>query len=233
MQIERKKISSQVLDKLMEMIKSSELPANSQMPTENELSKLFGVSRSPIREALSVLEASGIIETRQGGRSWINEVSLANLMEQVQLEIVSREQVLDLLEMRTIIESEVAALAAERHTEEDIKEIFTILENFREVMVSGAGIGYELDYAFHNAIVKSAYNPFLTETMHNLSDLHLKALKFSLEKNLGWGTKRKEVYLEHLQIYEAIKSRDSELARQAAKTHLTNVRKKLGDTRIK
>ena len=117
MQIERKKFSSQVLDKLMEMIKSSELPANSQMPTENELSKLFGVSRSPIREALSVLEASGIIETRQGGRSWINEVSLANLMEQVQLEIVSREQVLDLLEMRTIIESEVAALAAERHTE--------------------------------------------------------------------------------------------------------------------
>ena len=67
--IERKKVSSLVREELIKMIKSGELPPNSKLPTEQELAEKFGVSRVPLREALSVLEATGVIESKQGGGS--------------------------------------------------------------------------------------------------------------------------------------------------------------------
>ena len=232
MLIERKKVSSLVREELIKMIKSGELPPNSKLPTEQELAEKFGVSRVPLREALSVLEATGVIESKQGGGSWVKEVNLATMLDSVQFEMVDVRQVHDLLEMRTIVESEAAFLAAERHKEEDIKELYESLLAFKQVMDDDKQVGYEADYAFHRVMVKAAYNPFLTQTIDHLSDLHLRALKFSLEKNLGWSSKRKEVYREHEKIYEAIKNRDAINARNAVKEHLTNVRIKLKDERV-
>ncbi|MEN1967888.1 FadR/GntR family transcriptional regulator [Lentibacillus sp. N15] len=232
MLIERKKISSLVLEQLINMLQSGELPPNSKLPTEMELAKKFGVSRGPLREALSVLEASGVIDSRQGGGSWIKEVNLANMFEQVQLEMVDIEQVHDLLEMRTIIESEAAYLAAQRHKAKDLDDLLTSLQAFSKVIEDDQEVGYEADYAFHRILVRSAYNPFLTETMNNLSELHLKTLKFSLHKNLGLEQKRKDVYMEHVTIYEAIKNRDGQAAKDAVFHHLINARRKLGDKRV-
>lgn len=214
------------------MIKSGEIPPNSKLPTEQELAEKFGVSRVPLREALSVLEATGVIESKQGGGSWVKEVNLATMLDSVQFEMVDVRQVHDLLEMRTIVESEAAYLAAKRHKAEDIKELYESLLAFKQVMDDDKQVGYEADYAFHRVLVKAAYNPFLTQTIDHLSDLHLRALKFSLEKNLGWSSKRKEVYREHEKIYEAIKNGDAINARNAVKEHLTNVRIKLKDERV-
>lgn len=232
MQIQRKKVSELVLEELKKMIKSGEIPPDSKLPTEKELTERFGVSRVPIREALSVLEASGIIESKQGGGNWLKEVHLANMFETAQFEMVDIKQVHDLLEMRTIIESEAAYLAAHRHQQADIEKLKECLDTFKEVMNDEWSVGYEADYQFHRTVVKAAYNPFLTKTMENLSDLHLRALKFSLEKNLGWAAKRKEVCLEHEEIYEAIKRGDAEAARAAVAGHLTKARIKLNDPRV-
>ncbi|MFP3489946.1 GntR family transcriptional regulator, partial [Staphylococcus sp. SIMBA_130] len=87
------------------MIKTGKFPPNSQLPSENELVKMFGVSRSPIREALSVLAAGGLIESRQGGRSWVKEVNVAEMLKQVHFEMIKVEEVQNLLELRTIVES--------------------------------------------------------------------------------------------------------------------------------
>ncbi|WP_225344135.1 FadR/GntR family transcriptional regulator [Virgibacillus sp. SK37] len=232
MQIERKKVSELVLEELKNMIKSGEFPLNSKLPSEKELTQRFGVSRVPLREALSVLEASGIIDSKQGGGNWVKEVSLARMFENTHFDMVDVSQVHDLLEMRTIIESESAFLAASRHKEEDIIKLKSSLDAFREVMNDEWSVGYEADFTFHRLLVKAAYNPFLTKTMNNLSDLHLRALKFSLEKNLGWAAKRKEVYLEHLEIYEAVKLRDGQAAKKAVINHLTKARIKLNDERV-
>ncbi|MET3696610.1 GntR family transcriptional repressor for pyruvate dehydrogenase complex [Bacillus oleivorans] len=232
MRIKREKVSNLVLEEIKKMIKSGEFPPNSKLPSETELAKMFGVSRSPIREALSVLAASGLVESTQGGGSWVREVSLAEMLEPVQFEMVEVEQVQDLLEMRTIIESEAAFLAAKRHKPKDIEDLEEALEAFRKVSEDQFKIGYEEDYAFHRIIVRAAYNPFLTQTMDHLSELHLKAMMFSLEKNLGWEAKRQEVFMEHVHIFNAIKNRDSQAARDAVIEHLTNARIKLGDKRV-
>lgn len=227
MKLERKKTSELVLEELKKMIKAGEFPANSKLPSEMELAKLFDVSRAPIREALSVLAASGVIESRQGGRSWVKDTDLAKKLESVQFEMIGMEEVLDLLEMRTIIESEAAFLAAQRHTHADLKDLANSLEVFSLTVKDSHTVGFEADYDFHRIIVRSACNPFLTQTMDNLSDLHMKAVEFSLSKNLGWEVKRKEVYEEHKEIYEAIKNRDRLKAKNAVIAHLTNASNKL------
>jgi len=227
MKLERKKTSELVLEELKKMIKAAEFPPNSKLPSETELAKRFDVSRAPIREALSVLAASGVIESKQGGGSWIKDVDLAKKLESPKFAMIRMEEVLHLLEMRMIIESEAAFLAAQRHTQADLKDLANSLEIFSLTVTDSHTVGFEADYDFHRIIVRSARNPFLTQTMDNLSDLHMKAVEFSLSKNLDWEVKRKEVYEEHEKIYEAIKNRDCLGAKHAVIAHLTNASNKL------
>ncbi|MBT2688069.1 FadR family transcriptional regulator [Bacillus sp. ISL-47] len=231
--IERKKVSGQVLEQIKQMIKDEKFPPNTKLPSENELAKLFGVSRAPIREALSVLAASGVVESRQGGGSWVREIQLANMLESVTFDMVHTDQVFELLEMRSILETEAAYLAASRHQGEDLLSIEAALRKFKETVENDSKIGHEADYQFHREIVKASKNQFLLQSIENLSELYQKALVFSLKKNLGLQRKREQVYKEHLNIFEAIKNRQPKEAAHFMKVHLTNARIKLGDERVK
>ena len=226
--IRRQKVSDQVLAQMKEMIMEGKFSVNSKLPSENELAEIFQVSRSPIREALSVLAASGIIESRQGGGSYVKAISLSNQIEDMAYEFVDINEVLDLLELRIIIESEAAVLAALRHTKEDIYALEQALEAFRKkTMEDDAGVGHEEDYQFHKIIVTSTQNPFILQSFENISSLLQKALAFSLKFNVGYKRKREMVFNEHVNIFEAIKNRDTSLARDSMKIHLTNAYEKL------
>ncbi|MBM7703008.1 FadR/GntR family transcriptional regulator [Metabacillus iocasae] len=229
--IERKKVSSQVLDQLKEMIKDKTFPPESKLPSEHELSKMFGVSRAPIREALSVLAASGLIESRQGGGSYVKRVELAGMLDPVTFEMVEMDQIYDLLEMRSIVESEAAKLAAERRNEEDLDLIREAINSFKQTIDNYSTVGHEADFQFHYAVVKAASNPFLMQAFENLAELNRKALLFSLKKNVQ-KEKREKVYKEHVRIYEAILDQDAERASKSMRIHLTNARIKLGDERV-
>lgn len=227
MKIERKKISAQVLEQLNEKIKSKEFPPNQPLPSENELAKLFGVSRAPVREALSVLSASGIIESRQGGRSYVKELHLVDMMDRLTLQYISLEEVFELLELRMIMETEAAALAANRRSSSDLEKIKNALKGLEETLTNPDEVGLQADLDFHKYMIEATKNSFMVGVMDNIGDLYRKAVAFSLKKNLGLQRKRESVYLEHEAIYKAIESQDEENARKAMKNHLQNVRKKL------
>ncbi|WP_252315912.1 FadR/GntR family transcriptional regulator [Sinobaca sp. H24] len=230
--IDRKKVSSQVLERIKDNIKSGEFPAGEKLPSEMELARQFGVSRAPIREALSILSASGIVELRQGGGSRVNAVPLVDMLEQIPYDVVKVEEVHDLLEMRSVIEVEAAAFAAVRHTSAEEDELKEALEEFSKTVADQKEVGAQADFSFHRVILKAARNPFLEQTMNNVSGLLQKALDYSLSQNVGRQEKREEVYEEHQVIYEAFCRRDPEAARTAMRTHLENARRKLGDTRV-
>lgn len=230
--IERKTVSSQVFQELKEMIMDKSFPPNSKLPSENELTQLFGVSRSPIREALSILSASGLVESRQGGGTYVREVSLVNMLDTMTFEAINIEQIYELLEMRTVLETETAAFAAQRATPEDLRKIKSALQVFERDMEDENSVGSEADFLFHHEIVKASHNKFLLQSVENLRELYEKSLHYSLEKNIGLKRKREQIYQEHLKIYESIESRDQEAARYYMKRHLYNVRIKLGDTSI-
>ncbi|TWI58073.1 FadR/GntR family transcriptional regulator [Halalkalibacter nanhaiisediminis] len=228
--IQRRKISEQVLEEIKALIKNGTFKPDEKLPSEMELAKMFQVSRSPVREAISVLAATGMVESRQGGGNWVRKVEFAEMLEQVTIELVDIKQVYELLELRTIIESEAAALAAKRHDQKDIIELEEALHVLGENMLNNRGsIGDAEDFKFHKTIVRASKNPFLVQTIENISDLYQKALKFSLKQNVAY-EKRESVFHEHQAIFEAIKNRDSEAAAENMKKHLRTARMKLGDT---
>src|SRR5699024_5280192 len=150
--IERKTISSQVLDRLKIMIKEGVFPVSSKLPSESELTKMFGVSRPPIREALSILEASGIIESKQGGGRYVKEINLADKLESIKFEVINVDQLYNLLEMRTIIEAKAACFAALRATPDDLAKIKDALERFSIIIEDETFVGSEPDIEFHYLI---------------------------------------------------------------------------------
>lgn len=229
----KKRVSDQIIEQLKEKIKNKEFPPDSKLPSENELAKMFGVSRAPIREAISVLVASGLVKSVQGGGNFVQEVPLVDLLDAVALEMVTEEEIYNLLEFRTVIETEAASFAAQRRTEEELQEIRIALEQFAETVNDDQAIGDVSDYNFHQSIVRASHNSFLIQTLENLGDLYQKTLNYSLKKNLGLKRKRESVYLEHLAIFEAIENKDEQAAADAMKKHLINARTKLGDPRLK
>ncbi|UOQ92381.1 FadR family transcriptional regulator [Halobacillus shinanisalinarum] len=229
MKIERKKISMQVFDRIKDLIQQKELKPGDRLPTEKQLSEMFGVSRTPVREALSVLEASGLTVSKQGGGSIIQVTSLTNLMEETQFEFVDTDEILNLLETRIILEEEAARLAAIRATANDIAMIKERLEDLRTSQNDNQ-VGYKEDIAFHHAIVKASHNPILIQTIENIMNLYEKAIRFSLTKNMGIKEKRAQVLSEHERIYTAIRLNDGAQSRDEMHHHLSNACKKFKDT---
>ncbi|PSL48453.1 GntR family transcriptional repressor for pyruvate dehydrogenase complex [Salsuginibacillus halophilus] len=225
--IERRKVSHQVLDEIKKRIKSGEFPVNEKLPSETELAEIFGVSRSPVREALSVLAATGVVESKQGGGSWVRPLQITDFLEKTTLEVMTPAEMIQLLETRMILETEAAALAAERATEAERKAMAEAQKDLEKLIDDDEQIGDEADFAFHQAVMKGAKNPILLSTFTNISDLYNKAMKISLEINRMIRGKKQQVYDEHNKVYEAIVAGDPEAAREAMHIHLSNSKEKL------
>lgn len=226
--IKKQKVSVLVLEKIKELIKNGTFPAGTKLPAEDTLAKKFQVSRASVREAISALAAIGIVESNQGGGNWIKAIDVDVLLEKATIEMISIDQVQELLDFRIIIETEAAALAAVRRTEEDLENLQAALEEINKSMVSDfLSVGNEADYRFHNTVVRSSDNSFLIQTVENIAELYLKLMKFSLEYNIGLQQKREEIYNEHEKIYEAIKEKDPKASAYFMKQHLLTVKYKL------
>src|SRR5699024_9891132 len=115
-------------EEIKNKIRSGEFPLNSKLPSENELAKMFNASRVPVREALSALSSHGIIESVHGGGNWVRPKPFEKLLDNSLIEVISYEQIIELLETRIILETKAASLAALRHDEKDLYEMYRAQE---------------------------------------------------------------------------------------------------------
>ncbi|HFI5323401.1 TPA: FadR/GntR family transcriptional regulator [Serratia liquefaciens] len=225
--VTRQKASHQVLAQLKEGISNGTFPVGEKLPSENLLAEAFGVSRVPVREALGILEVSGIISSRQGGGHRVEQHSLLSKYQPLVLEIADPGEVEALLEMREVIEQQAASMAAERHTEQELRAIELALNDFKRCTLDEGLIGHREDYLFHRAIMQASHNPFFVQILDNMHELYLGVLVYSLSKNLGRQDERQRVIDEHQRVFMAIKARDPAAATAAMQSHLSNVRGKL------
>lgn len=225
--VTRQKASHQVLAQLKEGISNGTFPLGEKLPSENLLAEAFGVSRVPVREALGILEVSGIISSRQGGGHRVEQHSLLSKYQPLVLEIADPGEVEALLEMREVIEQQAACMAAERHTEQELRAIELALNDFKRCTLDEGLIGHREDYLFHRAIMQASHNPFFVQILDNMHELYLGVLVYSLSKNLGRQDERQRVIDEHQRVFMAIKARDPAAATAAMQNHLSNVRGKL------
>ncbi len=122
-QIKTKKIYEEVADALLEKIKAGELKPGEKLDSVQALSESFQVSRSAVREALSALKAMGLVDMKQGEGTYIREFEPSHVSQPLSSALLmKKEDVKQLLEVRKLLELGVAAMAAEKRTEDDLQK---------------------------------------------------------------------------------------------------------------
>ncbi|TIS50219.1 MAG: FadR family transcriptional regulator, partial [Mesorhizobium sp.] len=207
-------------------IESGELNPGTRLPTEQELSEKFGVSRNVVREAIAQLRADGMIEARQG----IGAFVLAP--EQRAAIRIDREALKDshnmerLFELRCILEAESAALAAARRGQEHLDSIKAALDRMggEERWEEGS---IDADLLFHREIARATGNSYIhtfisfvcEQIRHSIHYARLtNPLHDLVEVNVG----------EHVRIYEALVAGDPAAAEAAMRAHIVGAADRVG-----
>lgn len=156
------KLSEQTSDRLYEMIVDDHLyPPGSKLPNENELSRTLDVSRTTLREAISFLVAQGILEIRRGKGTYVSEELPSVGLDMTALAGVrSRVRAKDLFEMRLIFEPATVALACQRATDDELRQIAKKADRVERVAAEG-GDWPLADQEFHWAIIKASHNEYM------------------------------------------------------------------------
>lgn len=216
----RANVKTELLDRMCRLIADRGLGLGDRFPSENELIKLFGVSRPSIREAISALSSMGILEQRVGSGTFMAARLSEPILQRIKIRIsLTPEQFVQVLEARRVLEGEFAALAAVRATPEDLAEIdrhrLAVKEHRDDAQRST-----EDDFAFHSAIARSSGSPLLVDVYDHIADQMFQQHYFVTlrEKRL---TDRSLAH--HDAIVDAIRRRDSEEARRQMHAHLDDV----------
>jgi GntR family transcriptional regulator, transcriptional repressor for pyruvate dehydrogenase complex len=225
-QIRPKKIYEEVAETIHEMIRKGQLLPGERLDSVQQLAENFQVGRSAIREALSALKAMGLVEMKQGEGTFIREFDVDQINFPLSTAILmNKKDVFDLLEVRKIIETGAAMAAANRRTEDHLQKMEEILKDMM-VVQGDEELGEKADLQFHLAIAEASGNIMLANLLNQVSELMVETMK---ETRRLWlyskQTTTSKLFLEHVEIFEAVKDKDAERARLGMRTHLENVEK--------
>ncbi|WRS27534.1 FadR/GntR family transcriptional regulator [Oscillospiraceae bacterium MB08-C2-2] len=209
-------LSDQVLEQMKNLILSHEWPTTYKLPSEGELSEMFGVSRVTIRNALHRLVGLGLIETRLGDGSYVAQIDessgLNNLIPVVYLE----ENLASILEFRREFESGACAIAAGRAEAEDIADLRRLLEKMLTLQNDRTALA-EADLEFHYRIAEITRNSLFIKTYEIISEVyaaHMKRVVHVIGGEAG------RYY--HAKIVDAIEAGDAEEARKVMYEHIAS-----------
>jgi DNA-binding FadR family transcriptional regulator len=218
-------LADQIVEDLKQRILAGRIAPGEKLPGENSLVEEFGVSRTVVREAVSRLQAAGLVETFQGRGSFVLEVPerTPGLRE-----VRSHRDVLELMDFRIGVESEAAGLAAERRTDHQLKGIERALDAFRRVG-DDPGRSVEADFAFHLKVAVAAGNRFYGDLIGELGPMMIMLPRTRLDPayEMSDPDHLTRVVHEHENIHAAIARSEPEAARAAMRVHLSNTRHRL------
>ena len=209
-------------------IRDGHLRTGDKLPTEAAIMERFGVSRTVVREALSRLQAAGLVETRHGIGTFVLTPSSSPAFRVSPEQLGTLREVIALLEFRIGVETEAAALAAARRQPEHLAEMRQALDEFAQAVEAGRdAVG--ADFRFHTEVARATHNPHFVDLMQSLGLGVIPRAR--LESAAPLQPERqaylRRVNLEHESIYNAIADQDIEAARAAMRTHLSNSRDRL------
>ena len=217
-----------LVDKLTADMRMGRLQAGEKLPSEAEIMKQFGVSRTVVREALSKLQAAQLVETRHGIGTFVFPQNSAPSFQISPHQLGTLHEVIALLEFRISIETEASALASQRRNAENLEEMQDAMDAFSNAIEAGRD-AVQADFRFHQAIARATHNKHFQDLMHSLGTGAIP--RGRLQSTLPADDKRlvylRRVHQEHESIFNAIAAQDTEAARAAMRTHLSNSRDRL------
>ncbi len=206
---------------LLDHIDDSGLKAGDRLESERELSKILGISRPSLREAIQVLQVQGRLLVKHGiGIFVLDEEEGEKLRDSLK---AAQHRIEELFQMREILEAPAVEWAAERRTDEQLQEMKAAAQALN-VAIAEEPIDFDkvrrLDMQFHLTIVKSAHNHFLNQTLGTLQEIMFK----SMDNTLKLPGRIDASEHEHGVILDAIERRDAIAARLMCIEHIHNAR---------
>jgi len=223
----RERLADQLYGQLLEKIVAGELVEGDKLPSENEISRAFKVSRPVIREALLRLQADGLVYSRQGAGSFVKARPPEGLIKFAQPSDVAG--LLRCFEARLPFEGAAAGLAAQRANDDDINRIEQSLVELEKVLNTEA-IADKADFAFHLAVAKATGNDFFVSILASLNSAIISAIQVNLKiTQAGSPDRIQKVCEEHRAIFTAIATRDISGADLAMRYHIHRARQRVTD----
>lgn len=212
-----------VIEYINDQVGEGKLSKGDRVPSERELVELLGIGRNSIREALKILDILGVVDRRQGDGTYINDrfdkwfsrpMSVAIMLSET-----SKKEV---FEFRNMIEVEIAALAAERITDEEIEELTECYDQMTRT--EDQEISTEYDLKFHSILAKASKNNIIINSynaMDYMLDLFIYDIRVAAYNNEG-----SEIAARiHDELYRAVIARNPVLAAEAMKAHMEVIRR--------
>jgi len=215
------RLSEQVAQQLVAQVQQGLLPPGAKLPTEAQLVLQLQVSRTVVREAVARLKSLGLVTSRQGSGVYVNDNAPIAPLQFDSRHARTRKAVLQMVELRRALESEVAALAAQRRSAAGLRRI-EIAAKALDKAVAAGGDGVEEDVRLHRSIADAAGNPFLLDTLDYLAQFLRGATRVTRANEARRATFTQQVRQEHLAIVQAIAAADERGARSAAARHMDN-----------
>ena len=217
------RLYEQITEQIQSRIMAGELRPGDKLPPERELAEQFGVSRTAVREAVKALHEKGLIEVQPGKGTFISNItaSTSEVMRDSLDLIVNVGLVnglVDLVQVRALLEPGIAALAAEMATAEDIQAMQQAVDTM-DTALDDADVYVEADLEFHRALAKASQNSLITILLDSIVDLLREQRKriFLVEG----GPERGQNH--HKRILEAVATHNPVAAREAMAVHLKQV----------
>ncbi|BCQ27719.1 FCD domain-containing protein (plasmid) [Caballeronia sp. NK8] len=224
----RRSLTAQLVDALRSQIDTEELKAGSRLATEAEMVQRFGVSRTVVREALSRLQAAGLVETRHGIGTFVCEAATSSLLQLDPADVAGSIDALAILELRISLETESAGLAATRCDAARLATMRSALADFAQ-SVGHATDTVSPDLRFHMEIAHATGNRYFVEIMEHLGTRMIPRTRITATPipRDQYTEYLMRVNREHEQIADAIERGDADSARTAMRLHLINSRERL------
>ncbi len=235
-------LSQRVVDGVTRRILAGELKPDQRVPPEPALMREFGVSRSVVREAVSRLQANGLVRTRHGVGSFVLAPPPDGSPLKAPDAVLKLQQKLAMLELRLSLESDAAALAAQRRTPAQLAAMEAALADFDRQHTTGEGT-VEADYRFHELIAQATGNEYFVHVLRSMGTatisrggtrpgrpaLPRKSPRFG-EPTPQLRSGKEITAQEHRAVFDAITRGDAAMAKAAMYMHLNNSRDRMKAT---
>jgi GntR family transcriptional repressor for pyruvate dehydrogenase complex len=212
--------TERTIDAVVSLISDGSIVAGTRLPPEGDLASQIGVSRGSLREAVRVLDYLGIVDVRVGDGTYVTNLDGASLLGGLNLlgRVANDQTVLEILEIRRVIESAAAAMAASRITPEQLTELENVLAELSEETDEDRFV--QLDIRFHDLIAAATGNVVL----HGLcASFSARTQRVRLMRGRNGTEILRRSNAEHHDIYRHIKTGEATQAAAAVTSHIANV----------
>jgi GntR family transcriptional repressor for pyruvate dehydrogenase complex len=213
---------------IAEQIRAGQLVRGQKLPTEREMGEHFHVSRGVIREAVKMLDAMGLVESRQGSGIYVRNNPIPSISRALTLSVTPDEQsIAALFEFRAILEENAAERAARRRTDDDCHALdVAVVEGLAAARAGDAQRWHVVDSRFHRAVADASGNPYLGVAIDAVREMQVGVIQMIRE--LGGSPPAAE---HHRAIAAAIVAGDPAAAAERMRAHIEYTESKLQSVR--